>query len=290
VGGKCQPIDIATGQDKPWGIALTDTQVYWTNQGTTGASGTVRTRPKVGGTASTIASSQADPRGIGASAERVVWANHGIGATVGNISRIDYAGGSTTAVVWTSNQSSAYDLLINPSSAYWSRDAANGSVETRKHGLATGLTVVVDQASPGGIAIDTDAFVYWTYSNGIRRGKSSIPYETIVTTTDTPAFVAVDATNVYWTSTGATYRAAKQAGATAQVLSTSGSGGRGIVVEGGHVYWCGADAIWKVPVTGGTAVQLATNLQNPWDIAVDDQFVYWTENVSSGKVRKVVKQ
>lgn len=289
VGGKCQPIEIATAQDKPWGIALTDTQVYWTNQGTTGLSGTVRVRLKSGGTISTIASSQADPRGIAASTAFVLWANHGIGATAGNISRIDYGSGSTTPSVWVSNQASAYDVFIT-SAAYWTRDAASGSVESQKLGVTTGVTVAVNQASPGGVVVGADAYVYWTYSNGIRRGKPNSTYETIVTTTDTPVFVAVDDTNVYWTSTGATYRAAKQAGATAQVLSTSGSGGRGIVVEAGQVYWCGADAIWKVPVTGGAAVQLATNLQNPWDIAVDDQFVYWTENVSSGKVRKVVKQ
>jgi hypothetical protein len=197
----------------------------------------------VGGTASTIASSQADPRGIGASAERVVWANHGIGATVGNISRIDYSSGSTTAVVWTSNQSSAYDLLITTSGAYWSRDAANGSVETRKHGVATGLTVAVDQASPGGIALDTDATVYWTYSNGIRMGRPSLPYETIATTTDTPAFVALDATNVYWTSTGATYRVT---GGTAIQLATSLQSPRDIAVDDQFVYWTENVASGKV--------------------------------------------
>ncbi len=68
-----------------------------------------------------------------------------------------------------------------------------------------------------------------------------------------------------------------------------GDQGRGIAVDAEHVYWCAQSAIWRVPLAGGKAVKLAQDQQNRWEIAVDGSFVYWTENVDSGAVRKVAK-
>ena len=149
--------------------------------------------------------------------------------------------------------------------------------------------VATGQQSPSGIASDGGDF-YWAAANGIFKGGIHDPVEQIVSLSSAAWDVAVDDDYVYWTGIGSVSRAEKMVGATAQNLSRNvGHNGRGIALSDGFVYWCAESAVWKMPVSGGNAVQIATSLDNPWEIAVDDTFVYWTENAPGGAVRKIVK-
>ena len=55
-----------------------------------------------------------------------------------------------------------------------------------------------------------------------------------------------------------------------------------VVAEGPSVYWSGAEwtdgRIWTAPITGGTAVTLATGQSNPWALRVVDNSVFWVNN------------
>ena len=286
VDGMCQPINVATSQDRPTGIALNDTSIFWATQGSTGATGTLRMRSKTGTSTVTIASSLAAPQGVGATNSFVAWANAGVGTVTGSIQYADLTAAGNPVSTSASSQTGAFGLSLLGGSVCWTR---NSDVFAKKLAVATINTVASSQPTPLGITQD-DSFIYWATGAGIRRGGVSKPVEVVVSTASAAWDVAVDDSHVYWTSTASTFRAPKTAFATAQDLSQGvGSQGRGIAVHDGIVYWCAQSSIWKVPAGGGTAIEIAKNLQNPWEIAVDGTFVYWTENVSAGSVRKVAK-
>ncbi len=286
VDGKCQPIDVATSQDRPTGIALNDTSIFWATQGSSGATGTVRMRSKTGTSTVTIGSSLAAPQGVSANNTTVAWANAGVGAVAGSIQYADLTAAGNPVSTSASGQTGAFGLFLYSGSVAWTR---NSDVFAKKLAVTTISTIATSQSTPLGISQDA-SFIYWATAAGIRRGGVNKSVEVVVSTSAAAWDVALDDTHVYWTSTASTYRAPKTAFATAQDLSQgAGSQGRGIAVHDGIVYWCAGSSIWKVPVGGGTAIEIVKNLQNPWDIAVDGTFVYWTENVSGGAVRKVVK-
>jgi hypothetical protein len=72
-----------------------------------------------------------------------------------------------------------------------------------------------------------------------------------------PSYVAVDDTNVYWTSTGSC-----------------------TVTDGGATVSTGL--VMKVPKAGGTPVTLASGQLEPQAIATDGMNVYWVNNVGAG--------
>jgi hypothetical protein len=72
------PIELASGQLNPAGIAVSADDVYWTNSG----DGTVRTLPRSGGSPIVVAEGQSKPKAIAADANAVAWINEGDGSVV----------------------------------------------------------------------------------------------------------------------------------------------------------------------------------------------------------------
>ena len=62
-----------------------------------------------------------------------------------------------------------------------------------------------------------------------------------------------------------------------------------MAVDGTSVYWTSdAGTVMKVPLTGGTAITLASDQDGPSGIVVDDASIYWT-NAGSGTVMKLAR-
>lgn len=66
---------FADGQAKPWGVAVDEAFVYWTNEG----DGTVARRARTGGAIAVLAKDQAEPQQILVDTTNIVWHNANLG-------------------------------------------------------------------------------------------------------------------------------------------------------------------------------------------------------------------
>jgi hypothetical protein len=97
-----------------------------------------------------------------------------------------------------------------------------------------------------------------------------------------PGALAADATSVYWADGSGAVMKVAQAGGAPITLATSANP-FAIAVDGTNVYWSTLafstpSTISKVPIAGGTAVTLESDLQQVHAIAVDATSIYWTED------------
>src|SRR5262249_30863526 len=106
--------------------------------------------------------------------------------------------------------------------------------------------------------------------------------------------LAVDSTHVYWTTDGfscpldaggcvSALRRLPFAGGSAPETVVSGdASGAPLVVSGSYVYWLASGAtiaggsLRKAPITGGAPITLASNLNDPRDLAISGNYVYVT--------------
>jgi hypothetical protein len=117
---------LATG-DVPWDIAVDETHVYWTEQGSTPAGGKVMRASKVDGTGlTTIASEAKGPQGIAVDASRVYWANK----LEGTIESAPLAGGAVT--VLATGQAQPVNVAVDGSFVYWVSTGGDAIVKIPK--------------------------------------------------------------------------------------------------------------------------------------------------------------
>src|SRR5262245_44065406 len=93
-------------------------------------------------------------------------------------------------------------------------------------------------------------------------------------------------------SGGSTGTGGAGGGGTATMLASGDPGAWAIAVDDTNVYWTSqtARAVMKVAVAGGTQGMLTTGTtagESPFDLAIDNAGVYWSDYVNPGAVRKV---
>jgi hypothetical protein len=121
-----------------------------------------------------------------------------------------------------------------------------------------------------------------------------------------PTDVAADGTNVYWV-TGGVGNSSGQVlsvpigsggSVTPKVISSSEAHPIAVALDANNVYWVDEGdttsqtgpfngSVNQAPKQGGAITPLATGLQLPWDVAVDQTSVYWTEKNNPGAVKKL---
>jgi hypothetical protein len=146
--------------------------------------------------------------------------------------------------------------------------------------------------SPANIAVDSD-WVYAVDWHGDRIVRISIKG-------GTPQEIAkangaiyhrgleVDDTFVFWADDDGLKRATKDGLSTVTLVTTDVND---LTTDVSHVYWSGGEigsaSIKRVGKNGGASQTLASGLNYPRDLAVDESFVYWADSDSIRRMPKI---
>lgn len=173
-------------------------------------------------------------------------------------------------------------LALNATSVYFS-----GKDGLMKVPLAGGaVTTVVPNTRATRIALDATS-VYWTSSSDgvvmkvpIAGGAPTV----IASNQANPHGIAVDANNVYWTTTNTVSKIPLGGGMPTDIASNQSTWG-GIALDANNVYWTtgtsSSGRVMKASLRGGKPVELAS-AETPQDILVDGTSVYWGDRNGAG--------
>jgi hypothetical protein len=273
------PTPLAQAEDQPTDIVVDDSDIYWVTDTA------VRTMPKGGGPPTTLFPSQLHPTTLRANTTALYWRSDvGVGGLFGGAK----TGGQ--AVMLVGGQPS--ELVVDDDFVYW-YDSVDKVV--RRIGTASGATPVMF-GTPLGLGVNAidDYFVY-----GLSIGSSprigGIAKDDGTTTFLRPGdppttyltLLAVDSASIYFPTftltaqSSALNKMPKDPGDTTP-LATGLDQPVAIAVAGDSIFWItSGDSgppgyLARIPSAGGPPLKL-TDVNGPGGIAVDGQFVYWTE-------------
>jgi hypothetical protein len=238
---------LATGQPFLGAIAVDSENVYWTNLSDQ-SHGSVMSLPIHGAVPVTLAAG-GDPGGIALDATSIYWTD----AFGGTVIKMPKCGGAPTTLA--TKQYGAGVIATNTTQACWTLNNGNFpdtpvSVVCMSSSGGTQFTVASGSAVYWGLALDETA-AYLIEGDGSGAGTilaAPLAGGTPLTLgAGDPAGIAVDDTNVYWTT-------------------APFDGGTGSLI--------------RVPKQGGVAVTLVAGQNDPGSVAVDAQRVYWTDDPS----------
>ena len=297
---------LASGLSYPDGIAVDANNVYFAEEN----GGNIKYIPLSGGGTGCTVSITVDSTGAITGATLVAggsgYTNNevlNVGTTVpvgGALAQVTVtaSGGVVTAVTLTSNTGSAY---------------AAGTLSTS----VNGIPLAVGLHSPQYVAVDASSVYFtelgtWNSAAGLRNSDGTVnkvpkaggSVVQLATKLDEPQTIAVDATNIYWAEQanyigGASTIEFVPLGSSCTDDSASPplctqlvsglTGAQNIAIDSTDLYyWSGYGILSKVPLGGGTSVQVAS-VTGTQPLATDSASVYWTESSYGGVVRVLDK-
>jgi hypothetical protein len=157
----------------------------------------------------------------------------------------------------------------------------------------TPVMIASGQSRPNAIAID-ETDVYWTNRDGgtvMKAPKCGGPVTELASAQDTPTALALDATNVYWTTEGGFSEATgavqwtPKSMTSVTPLASDQFAPQALAADGVDAFWINAPVeygggLWRVPIAGGAAVQLAPAEGTSAALALSGATVYWATNQS----------
>jgi hypothetical protein len=245
--------DIGPAND----IALDPTSVYWVSYGQPGFVGRTPRSPVDGGQAVTLAPSQEHAFRLTVNGGYVYWVNLGPVTDAGTfikgaVARVATDGG--TAATLVGGLTTPYGVAVIGQEIYFSQDVNGGAVETAS--TLGGNPTFVSQPTAGvfswDVVADNGGSLYWTtFSPGTGMGTIFVksPLE-------------------------------------ARVLAMGSYEPWAVAVANGYVAWvtraAGASGVSVIYADGGSPAELAAfdgGLVS--GVAIDDQFIYWTETTGA---------
>jgi len=308
-GSPAQPGVLAGAPGNVGALALDDEWVYWID----GTHGLARTAKRGGGAVATLASVGAGSACCGlvaVDAANVYWAIDAEASpkALRRTSKAPPASADRAAEV-SVDPSSPACLVADADAVYWLRlahgnDWARGGaiVRAAKRGDAA-PKILASIATPGFGCITVDASTLYLAAVDERRGTAAIHAvaktggreQTIASLAGAGLFLHVDNDHVYWVDGDGLVRARKTGGARAILTAMPGrcASVAGMALDDTQVYFScegfgpteDGGTIWQVDKRGGAPTLLAEGQLHPADIAVDHDFIYWSNRGSRSKAR-----
>jgi Cys-rich repeat protein len=282
-------LTLAASQDTPYGLAVNGSDVYWTNCADRGA---VMTIPRDGGAPRALVTDRWRPTELIADPSNVYWLEF----DPGSVMKVARAGGAPVVLAAAPFPRA---LAVDDTHVYFtsgSDEPGSGSVwkVPREGGspamLAAGLTM------PRGIVVHAGD-VYWSSmgpDGALMRIAAGGGVPTRLGTHGTlTGGIAVNATTIFFTGIYSNAVAKMPLNGGPVVGVGFAKAVYQVVVDGPDVYWpkrhrcvgsgcastppCCWETVWTAPTVGGSAAAVASEQGSPWNVAVDDRSVYWTD-------------
>lgn len=200
-------------------------------------------------------------------------------------------------------------LLLDGGDLYWTSTFGNAIVKVPTAGGSTS-SVYTNEVQPWGLDKIGGTLV-WTSNGATNRIRAAIlpgaPVD-LTTSTGTATELVVADNSVFFMNLPSGLDeicSTPLAGGPVTVLATTNIsslvGNAGLAVDSTHVYWAtgltsAAGYVARVPRTGGAVEILAPMQDEPTDVAVDGNYVYWAEQGDwtpptppTGKIRRMLK-
>jgi hypothetical protein len=290
-----QPSVFATGIPTPWSIAVDTENAYFTSNVDGGAVYECPVSDCL--TPVPLASNLGTPARLAIDADNVYWTNAGAG-TVDSCA-IGGCGGMPTTIA--SGQPNAIGIAVAAANVYWVSTAKEGSVSTCPvTGCPPSGPIALANAEPYPFAIAADATgAYWVTTAGDVRfcqtGGCDLHPVTLASNQGTLQYVVVHDGAIYWSSEvdDGSVATCSESGCSPITLAMP-EDPAGIGVDETGIYWADKTPSGSIEMcppggcgVGGPQV-LATAQGEPFGIALDAHFVYFTDS-GAGQIMKLPK-
>ena len=291
--GRCQPVVLASGLDQPRLIAVEGRDVYWTNAGRDDApTGSVMKRTLGVGPPDPVAVAQNRPFDVAVDAHSVYWSNRGReGSAEGSLMTIPRAGG--TPSILASGQAGPVSIALDGGELFW---ANYSSGEVSKVATTGGpISVLATQPDHAGgligIALDATSIYFTNRNRGVVWGLARAGGAArILAMAPNPRQIVAFGDRIFWTSENGQVDTAEIAGNSFATIADAQNDPYDIAVDHEFLYWTstGNGTVMRTALDGSGQLAIATDQASPYGIAVDESAVYWT-NYGDGSVMRLAR-